>query len=374
MAENQTLIKSEQALSVDTAAFSAFGSLQHFTDAQRMATALSSSTIVPETYRGPQNLGNCLIALEIANRIGANVLAVMQNLYIVYGRPAWSSQFLISCVNASGRFSPIRYRITGEKNTDTWGCIAWATDKSGERLESPEITIATAKAEGWYQKNGSKWRTMPELMLRYRTATLFARLYAPELTMGIQTDEEVIDVEVVDTAPVVTEPRVKQPVLPPGPVPALPTPKVSQVPPKPVARIPIPQEAQPPAKPAVSMPRTPEDELEGMNTPPDDSESLNGGAVEGQVEQSEPAEHPYLVQLRNLMADAGILEASLFEWMRDKKMQIVKTEQVLADFYTKDAQGNDRSSAIGKIINAWAKPNGVVASMKKWTAEKKVKQ
>lgn len=184
--------------------FSAFGNIIHFENAQRMAKALCSSAMVPETYRGETNIGSCLIALEMSNRIGANVLSVMQNLYIVHGKPAWSSQFLIACVNASGRFSPLRYTMTGEKGSDTMGCIAWATDKANERLESPEITIGIAKAEGWFQKNGSKWKTMPELMLRYRTATLFARLYAPELTMGIHTEDEVIDV--VEVAPVVTSP------------------------------------------------------------------------------------------------------------------------------------------------------------------------
>ncbi len=159
-----------------------------------MARALASSQIVPQTYQGESNIGNCVIALEIASRIGATVLAVMQNLYVVHGRPAWSSQFLISCLNASRRFSPLRYKTTGTRDTDSWGCIAWATDKAGETLESPEVNIAMAKAEGWYNRNGSKWKTMPELMLRYRAATLFTRLYAPELTMGIQTDDEVIDV------------------------------------------------------------------------------------------------------------------------------------------------------------------------------------
>jgi len=187
-----------------TAEFSAFGNITHFENAQRMAKALCSSQMVPETYRGEGNLGSCIIALEMANRIGANVMSVMQNLYIVHGKPAWSSQFLIACVNASGKFSPLRYTMTGKANTDAQGCIAWATDKSGERLESPEVTIGMAKAEGWFQKNGSKWKTMPELMLRYRAATLFSRLYAPELSLGIHTDDEVIDI--VEVAPVVTEP------------------------------------------------------------------------------------------------------------------------------------------------------------------------
>lgn len=182
---------------------SVFGSVAGFEVGQRMARALCSSPMVPDTYRGEANIGSCLIALEMANRIGANVLSVCQSLYIVHGKPAWSSQFLIACVNASGKFSPLRYKMTGDPKADSFGCIAWATDKAGERLESPEITIGTAKAEGWFQKNGSKWKTMPELMLRYRAATLFSRLYAPELSLGIHTDDEVIDI--VEVSPVVTE-------------------------------------------------------------------------------------------------------------------------------------------------------------------------
>lgn len=231
--------------------FSAFGSITHFEQAQRMAKALSSSSIVPETYRGDQNLGSCIIALEMANRIGANVLSVMQNLYVVHGKPAWSSQFLISCVNASGRFTPLRYRMTGEKDKDSWGCIAWALDKTGEKLESPEITIAIAKAEGWFQKTGSKWKTMPELMLRYRTATLFARLYAPELTMGIHTDDEVGDV--IDISPVVTEQRIKSPDF--GTAPQLPpatsrrVKKDAPVASEPPPAVPDQNKPQPPANP-----------------------------------------------------------------------------------------------------------------------------
>ncbi len=159
---------------------------------QRVAKMFSASSLVPETYRG--NIPNCVIALEMAQRIGSSPLMTMQNMYIVHGRPAWSSQFLIACLNASGRFSPLRYRETGIKGTDSEGVIAWAKDLlDGETLEGPEVTISMSKKEGWFQKNGSKWQTMPQLMLRYRAATFFARLYSPELTMGIRTSEEAAD-------------------------------------------------------------------------------------------------------------------------------------------------------------------------------------
>lgn len=173
---------------------------EFYTSAYKVASLLSKSDLIPQTFQN--RTSNCMIALEMSQRIGASPLMIMQNLYIVHGKPAWSSQFLIACVNASKKFTPLRYKMTGKKGDDSYGCIAWAKDASGETLESPEVTIGMAKKEGWFTKNGSKWQTMPELMLRYRCATLFARLYAPELTMGIHTEEEVIDVQ-----PIVTEAR-----------------------------------------------------------------------------------------------------------------------------------------------------------------------
>jgi hypothetical protein len=172
---------------------SLFANAENFELAQRQAKMLSASALVPKEFQGANNLPNCVIALEMSQRMQASPLAVMQNLYIVHGKPSWSSQFIIAAVNATGKFSPLRFVLTGEGDDKT--CIAWAEEKeTKERLESPPISIGMAKAEGWYQKKGSKWQTMPELMLRYRTATLFGRLYAPEVLMGMKTYEEAEDI------------------------------------------------------------------------------------------------------------------------------------------------------------------------------------
>ena len=169
----------------------AFSNAASFESAQRMALALVSSNIVPEQYRGKDNIGNAIVALEMAQRIGASPLAVMQNLNIIHGRPSWSSTFIIAALNSCGRFAPVRFEVTGDG--DDRSCIAWTTDKTGERLEGPPASIAMAKAEGWFAKNGSKWKTMPELMLRYRAAAFFGRLYAPDVLNGMHATEEVED-------------------------------------------------------------------------------------------------------------------------------------------------------------------------------------
>lgn len=175
-----------------TQSITAFSNAASFESAQRMALALVSSNIVPEQYRGKDNIGNAIVALEMAQRIGASPLAVMQNLNIIHGRPSWSSTFIIAALNSCGRFAPVRFEVTGEG--DDRSCIAWTTDKTGERLEGPPASIAMAKAEGWFAKNGSKWKTMPELMLRYRAAAFFGRLYAPDVLNGMHATEEVEDI------------------------------------------------------------------------------------------------------------------------------------------------------------------------------------
>jgi hypothetical protein len=160
---------------------------------QRGAKLLAASSLVPKEYIG--NLPNCVIALNMANRIGADPLLVMQNLYVVHGRPGWSSKFLIASFNQCGRFSAIRFEWAGKQGEDGWGCKAWATEKTtGEKITGPLITIALAKKEGWIEKNGSKWKTIPELMLMYRAAGWLVNTHAPEISMGLNTVEELGDV------------------------------------------------------------------------------------------------------------------------------------------------------------------------------------
>lgn len=206
-----------------------------FDQLQRVAKALCASTLVPAQYRAftevkdrgrvtghtpnPAGLPNCVVALNMAQRMGADPLMVMQNLYVIEGRPSWSSQFIIAAINSCGRFSPLRFEISepgkaeevsyqatvwksGNRIEETrkvkvrhQTCRAWVIEKeTGDRLDGPTVSIQMAIDECWLTKNGSKWLTMPEVMLRYRAASFFGRLYAPELLMGLQTQEEVEDI------------------------------------------------------------------------------------------------------------------------------------------------------------------------------------
>ena len=184
MSDKQVVQFEDYALSMDTA--------QGMAGLMKAASMLAPSDIIPDTFKNKP--ANVLIALEMANRMGASPFAVMQSMYIVYGNPSFSSKFLIACFNSCGRFTSIKYEFFGEPNADGYGCRAWATEKAtGEVVKSIDVTISMAKAEGWYGKNGSKWKTMPQLMLQYRAATFLIRTVAPELAMGLRTEDEIID-------------------------------------------------------------------------------------------------------------------------------------------------------------------------------------
>lgn len=168
-----------------------FGSSDNFMMATQMAKAFANSTIVPKEYQG--NYANGLVAIDMANRLGISPLTVMQNLDVIQGRPAWRATFLIGMINGSGKYDfELQFDEKKDKNGKPFSCQCW-TEKNGRRVDGIVVDMDMANAEGWVGKNGSKWRTMPQVMLRYRAASFFARLNCPELTNGIYTREEVIE-------------------------------------------------------------------------------------------------------------------------------------------------------------------------------------
>ena len=174
---------------------------------QRKAMMFANSTIVPRAYQGVNNVGNCVIALEMAHRMGALPLMVMQNLYVVNGNPTFSSKFLVASINSSKRFSPLRYEFKGEEGKPNYACRCLAYEAGDTEHKEPLygdwITMEMADKEGWTKKPGSKWLSMPNQMLRYRAAAFWQRVYCPEISMGLMTAEEAEDIEY---AQIVSEP------------------------------------------------------------------------------------------------------------------------------------------------------------------------
>lgn len=236
--EKQLIVQEQSSVPV---VFNFFDAAQ-FETMQRVCTMFATSELVPDMYKisdkNPKEkaIANCMIAIEMAQRIGASPLMIMQNMVIIYGCPSWSSKFLVATVNTCGRFNALQYRFTdkgmlgkvdyteyeriwdkslyngkgGYRNnakTTTFDgtkimdveCVAFTTAKGSDKvLESSPISIRLAIQEGWYTKSGSKWKTMPKQMLMYRAASFWTNAYAPELSMGMKTEDEIRDIVDVD--------------------------------------------------------------------------------------------------------------------------------------------------------------------------------
>jgi len=161
--------------------------------AYKNAQIIASSALMPDTYKAhPENV---LIAMDIASRTNFGLMTVCQNLYIVKGKPAWAGQFCVAAIKGCGKYTDIEYIWTGERDSETFGCYLQAKDiATGKTVRGTAVTQKMVKDEGWLDKPGSKWKTMPEQMYKYRAASFFARTECPEVLMGLQTREEVEDV------------------------------------------------------------------------------------------------------------------------------------------------------------------------------------
>lgn len=187
---NEVIIQPEKNEVSTNAAFSSIANFKELYDIGKM---FASSGLIPAVYQGKPM--DCVIAVDIANRMGVSPMMVMQNLYVVKGMPSWSGQACMSLIRGAD-FKKVRPVYTGEKGKDSWGCYISAIDKTtGEEVKGAEVTIEMAKKEGWYGKTGSKWQTMPELMLAYRAAAFFARIHIPNALMGLRVEGEVEDIQ-----------------------------------------------------------------------------------------------------------------------------------------------------------------------------------
>ena len=169
-----------------------------FEFAQRQAKSLCESNLVPKTYQGQNGLPNCLVALEMSKRMNLSPLTVMQNLNIIHGRPTWSAQFISSQIMGCGRFENFDYLVKGEGETLEVQCVAKRVEDQ-KIVKGTPVSMKMARLEGWTRN--SKYTSMPELMLRNRAATFFGRQYIPDLLLGVQTSEEVVDIQPLDVTP-----------------------------------------------------------------------------------------------------------------------------------------------------------------------------
>ena len=150
----------------------------------KMANEMSRSELIPQNFRGrPMDIA---IAFDMASRMGVSPLVVMQNLYVVKGKPSWSGQACISFIKA--RYSDAEHVYVGKPGEESYGCYVQAVCSDGKVIKGPLVTLKMARSEGW--TSNPKWNNMPELMLAYRAAAFFARVNCPDILLGASVEGE----------------------------------------------------------------------------------------------------------------------------------------------------------------------------------------
>lgn len=181
-----SLVETAEPRAMVTVGSDLFSDPATFEHAQRVAKVYAASSLIPEHLRG--NVADCLIALQIARRLNEDPLTVLQNIYVVSGRPGFKTEYMISRARRSGVFKgPITWRTAGQGDTLAVTAVAILADTGEEIAVTTDMRMA--KAEQWTRN--PKYASMPEHMLRWRSAAMLIRLYAPEVMIGVPIIEEV---------------------------------------------------------------------------------------------------------------------------------------------------------------------------------------
>jgi phage recombination protein bet len=162
---------------------------------QRKAKAFVATDFFPTHLRKGNetaNIGTAIIVLDLAQRMNIGALEVAQSIYIIHGKPSFETKFLVARLNSSGL---LKGRLQTIVSPDGNSAHCEAIDaQTGQLLKGTTITMEMARREGWLSKNGSKWQTMPELMMKYRAQSFFINEFFPEVKYGLKTSDEVEDI------------------------------------------------------------------------------------------------------------------------------------------------------------------------------------
>lgn len=169
----------------------------------------SAKTTVPAHFRNSP--GDCLAVCMQAATWGMNPFAVAQKTHLVNGTLGYEAQLVSAVINNSGavkdrfhfewygpwervigKFTVKRgekgeYRVPGWSMADEEGCgiRVWATVKGESEPRELSLLLAQARV-----RNSTLWADDPKQQLAYLAQKRWARLYAPDVILGVYTPDE----------------------------------------------------------------------------------------------------------------------------------------------------------------------------------------
>ncbi len=189
-----------------------------FAKLNQLAEIMSSGACtVPAHLRG--NKGDCFAILTQAVQWKMNPFAVAQKTHIINGILGYEAQLVNSVINS---MAPTKDRLHYEWFGD-WnkviGKFKWEEGKTGKLYQKPAWAPEDEKGLGvkvWATlkgedkprvlelllsqatvRNSTLWASDPKQQLAYLAAKRWARLYCPDVIMGVYTPDELEEIEVV---------------------------------------------------------------------------------------------------------------------------------------------------------------------------------
>lgn len=171
---------------------------QNFQEVIQLAQLMAKSSFVPRQYRG--NEANCAAVCLQALRWGMDPFSVAQKTYFINdgGVPGYEAQLIDAVINAN---APIESRLdvqwSGAGND--MSCTV-----TGKFKGDPVPKSRTCRMSTITTRNSPSWKQDPQQQLAYYTKRAWARLYCPDIIMGVYSKEEVEDFRGPDNAKDIT--------------------------------------------------------------------------------------------------------------------------------------------------------------------------
>jgi len=140
--------------------------------------------------------GDCLAIIMQSLRWRMDPFAVANKTYFVNDQIAYEAQLVNAVVNQSGVLNG-RLHIEWEGANETLHCRVTGFINGDDRPKVVTQAMAPIRV-----KNSPLWKDAPQQQLAYYTTRMWARLYVPEVLLGVYTPEDVAELVASKNQPV----------------------------------------------------------------------------------------------------------------------------------------------------------------------------
>ncbi len=159
--------------------------LTTFAEMEKLAIYMATSNFMPKHLRGKP--GDCLAVVMQATRWGMDPIAVGQKTYFVNDGMGYEAQLVNAIVLARAPLSE-RPKMIWSGEGENLKCKVSGIFKGETTPAEFEAELKTITT-----RNSPLWKQQPKQQLGYFATRAWARLYCPDIIMGVYTVEELSD-------------------------------------------------------------------------------------------------------------------------------------------------------------------------------------